>query len=463
MLAAMLSLKNIFIVAFTILVFVSCKKATTVTTASDPVQYGTPFDSVPDTKDIAMYEINVPDFSASSDFTGVMARLDSIKALGINVIWLMPIYPRGIVNSINSPYCVRDYEAIDPSLGSLAQLRTLVDSAHSKGMSVILDWVADHTSWDNAWIANKSWYQQDSHGNIIPPVGSGYTDVAGLNYANTDLRLAMIKAMKYWILTANIDGYRCDYASGPPEDFWAAAIDSLKAIPNHKLILLAEDYHYTNFTAGFQICYGWNFSYQGLMPVFATSSAYTADTLASINQLEDVATLPPGAFMLRFTSNHDEDLDYNTPLVLFNSKQGSLSAFVLAAYMGGIPLIYDGQEVGCATKLDIFSATPIDWSTNPDMMQQYKLIMGFRKTSDAVRGGGISYFSRNNDVSAFERISGADTVMVIANVRNTVINYTLDAAVANTNWLDALNNKAAVNLGTSISLQPYEYMILSNN
>jgi glycosidase len=457
----MLLSKNIIIIALAMLGFTSCKKNTN----TDVVQFGTPFNGVPDTKDIAMYEVNVPDFSYAGNFAGVTARLDSIKALGINVIWLMPIYPRGTdPKSINSPYCVKNYEAVNPNMGTLDDLRTLVDSAHSKGMSVILDWVADHTSWDNAWIANKSWYQQDANGNIIPPVGSGYTDVAGLNYANTDLRLAMIKAMKYWILTANIDGYRCDYAGGPPEDFWAAAIDSLKAMtPNHKLILLAEDYHYTNFTAGFQMCYGWNFSFQGLLPVFATSNSSSAYLLDSINQVEDIATLPPGAFMLRFTSNHDEDLDNNTPLVLFNGKQGSMAAFVLAAYMGGVPLIYDGQEIGCATKLDIFNQTVIDWSTNPDMMQQYKLIMGFRKTSDAVRGGSIQYFSRNNDVSAFERISGSDSVAVIVNVRNAVVNYTFDPSIANTNWLDALNNKASVSLGTSISLQPYQYMILSNH
>jgi glycosidase len=462
----MFSFKNASIAALVILAFSSCKKATATTDPNaDPVQYGVRFDSVPDPKDVAMYEINVPDFSPGGDFTGVTARLDSIKALGINVIWLMPIYPRGLTRSINSPYCVRDYKAIDPSMGSLAQLRTLVDSAHRKGMSVILDWVGNHTSWDNAWIANKSWYQQDGSGNIVSPVSGGFTyaDVAQLNFSNNDMRAAMIKAMKYWILTANIDGYRCDYAGGPPENFWAAAIDSLKAIPNHKLILLAEDYHYTNFTAGFQICYGWNFSFQGLLPVFATSGSSSAYLLDSINQVEDIATLPPGAFMLRFTSNHDEDLSNNTPLVLFNGKQGSLAAFVLASYMGGVPLIYDGQEVGCATKLDIFSQTIIDWTTNPDMLQQYKLIMGFRKTSDAVRGGAIHYCSRNDDISAFERISGTDSVLVIANVRNATINYTFDVDLANTNWLDALNNKSPVSLGTSISLQPYQYMILSNN
>jgi glycosidase len=91
-----------------------------------------------------------------------MPRLDSIKDLGVNVIYLMPIYPVGKLKSINSPYCISDYLSVNPEFGSLEDLRELVDGAHKRDMAVILDWVANHTSWDNLWMKNKSWYQQDS-------------------------------------------------------------------------------------------------------------------------------------------------------------------------------------------------------------------------------------------------------------------------------------------------------------
>jgi glycosidase len=119
-----------------------------------------------------------------------MPGLDSIKALGVNVIWLMPTYPIGILKASGSPYSVKDYEGVNANFGTLDDLRALVAKAHTLGMAVILDWEANDTSWDNAWITqNPSWYQQDGNGNGIIKQLSNYTDVAALNFANNfDMR-----------------------------------------------------------------------------------------------------------------------------------------------------------------------------------------------------------------------------------------------------------------------------------
>ncbi|HWZ21984.1 MAG TPA: alpha-amylase family glycosyl hydrolase, partial [Cytophagaceae bacterium] len=170
--------------------FASCSKkkdsspAPVVTTdpEQDPPQYGTPYAGVPATSDIILYEINERAYSATGDFAGITARLDSIKALGVNVIWLMPINPIGVVNTVHSPYCVKDFRAINSEYGTLQDLRTLTDAAHSKGMAVILDWAANQTSWDNAWItAHKDWYVQNSSGVIQTP-NSIFLDVAQLDF-----------------------------------------------------------------------------------------------------------------------------------------------------------------------------------------------------------------------------------------------------------------------------------------
>ena len=161
-------------------------------TYQDPAQYGTPYAGVPATKDIVMYEVNMKTYTPAG-FQAVTTRLDSIKALGVNVVWLMPTYPIGVLKAVGSPYAVQDYNGVNASFGTLDDLRALVAKAHTLGMSVIFDWVADHTSWDNAWISNKAWYQQDASGNIIIPPGTNYTDVAALNYTNTDMRTAMIR------------------------------------------------------------------------------------------------------------------------------------------------------------------------------------------------------------------------------------------------------------------------------
>jgi len=436
----------------------ACSKKQVSPPAIQPTitQYGTPFTAVPDVKDVVMYEVNFGAFSQQRNFAGVIARLDSLKALGINVIWLMPIYPVGLLKSIGSPYCVQNYLQVNPQLGTLADLRTLVSDAHSKGMAVILDWVGNDTSWDNPWIANKAWYLQNSSGDIIDPPGTDYTDVAALNYANNNMRAAMISAMKYWVLTANIDGYRCDFADNIPDNFWSQALDTLKTL-NHKLVLLAEGGDYSHFSAGFQMIYGWNY-FGALENVFGSGQAAPA-SLYSIDAADNTS-VPAGDFMLRFTSNHDEESDGNDALTVFNGKAGSMAAFVLAAYEGGVPLVYDGQEVG-APKTDFGSTTiPIDWTTNPDMLAAYKKILAFHNASDAIKTGAVTTFTDPNIV-AFEKVSATGTALVLVNVRNTTVTYIVPAALTNTVWKDDMNNGATIGLGIVITLPAYGYMVLS--
>jgi len=428
-------------------------------TYTDPPAFGTPFDQVPATKDIVMYEVNLRAFSTSGTFAGVTARLDSIKALGVNTIWLMPIYPVGQLNSVGqlgSPYSVRNYKEVSSEYGTLDDLRNLVAQAHSKGMAVILDWVANHTAWDNPWIVNTTWYTRNQSGAITHPPGTNWLDVADLNYSSNAMRRAMINAMKYWILAANVDGYRCDYADGIPYDFWKQAIDTLNAIPGRDLVLLAEGARKDHFTAGFQLNYGWDY-FGGLVSVFKDGQA--ASTLSTIDA-DETFNMSAGTYRLRFTANHDEVAWNDTPLGLFGGKEGSLAAFVLAAYMGGVPLLYNGQEVGCPVKLPFFSKSPIDWSTSPDMTRAYKKLLAFRQGSAAVEQGTLEVYS-NQDIASFKRKAGAEEVVVLVNTRNITVDYPIPPALTNTNWVDALSN-APVTLATSLSLAPYSYRILKN-
>jgi len=175
-----------------------------VSTDTLPAQYGTPFTETPAAQDAVIYQVNMRAFSPQDNFKGVQDRLDSIRALGVNVLYLMPTYPVGVTKSVNSPYCVKDYMGVNAEFGTLADLRSLVDQAHARHMAVIFDWVADHTSWDNAWITkHPDWYLKDGAGNIISPPNTGWNDVAALNFTSADLRKAMIRAMQFWVYTAN--------------------------------------------------------------------------------------------------------------------------------------------------------------------------------------------------------------------------------------------------------------------
>jgi glycosidase len=435
----------------------SCYAGITVNEAP-LVQYGTPFTGVPDRQDATIYQVNMRAFSSSSNFQGVIGRLDSIKALGVNVVYLMPIFPVGSASSVNSPYCVKDYKAVNPEFGTLSDLRALVDGAHTRGMSVILDWVANHTSWDNSWISSHSdWYQKNAAGAIISPPGMGWNDVAQLNFNNAAMRLEMIRCMKYWVYTANVDGFRFDYADGPPFDFWKQAVDTLRAISTHNLLLLAEGNRSNHFTAGFDYIFGFSF-YSQLKSVY--NSAQPATAIDAVNNSEYV-NASNGQQVVRYITNHDVNGSEGTPLSLFGGAKGSMAAFVVAAYMKGVPMVYNGQEVGTPFQIVFpFTGADINWTLNPDITAEYKKVIAFRNNSAAIRRGALASYSSTN-VCAFTKSQGAEVVFVAANVRNSVVTYTLPPAVANATWINAMTG-ATVSLGTQITLQPYEYLVLKN-
>jgi len=450
------------IILLTFLSIGSCTKTSDIVdntnhnTNTDPAQYGTPFTGVPDARDAVIYQVNMRCFSSTHNFQGVISRLDSIKSLGVNMIYLMPIYPVGTLKSVNSPYCVKDYTAVNTEFGTLADLRTLIDGAHTRGMTVILDWVANHTAWDNAWITNTTWYVTNTSGNIVSP--SGWTDVAQLNFKNADMRLAMIKAMKFWVYTANCDGFRCDYADGPPADFWKQAIDTLRNIKTHKLLMLAEGTRNDHYTSGFNYTFGFRF-YGQLKTIYSNNQPAT--NIDNVNSQEFPTTNSEMNLVVRYLTNHDVNSSDGTALDLFGGNAGSMAAFVVAAYMKGVPMIYNGQEVGTPVRLTFpFTNQQINWTLNPAMVTEYKKIIAFRNNSLALRRGSLTSYD-NTNVCAFIKTSGTESVFVLSNLRNSTISFTIPTAVASSIWKDAFTGNP-VTLNSQITLLPNSYVVLKN-
>ena len=453
-------LKRVIFISFIILFAGTCistaqtnKQQSIVT---DPPQYGKPFSKMPDKRDVIVYQVNMRAFSQQGNFKGVQARLDSIKALGINVIYLMPIYPVGIVNTVNSPYCIKDYLAINKEFGSMEDLRSLVNGAHQRNMAIILDWVANHTSFDHNWIKNKSWYLQDSVGNIVSPPGTGWTDVAQLNFNNAAMRLEMIKEMKYWVYSANIDGFRCDFADGPPVDFWKQAIDTLRNISTHQLLFLAEGSKSSNYAAGFDYNFGFKF-FGTLKRIYAGKKS--VQSIDSLN-ITDYDGATNGQQIIRYTTNHDVNSSDGTPQDLFGGQNGSLAAFAVVACMKSVPMIYNGQEVGMISRIVFpFTTSKVDWAANPGITNEYKKIISFRNDNAAVRQGKLTSYS-SADVCAFTKEQASEKVLVISNLRNNIIHYSLPLALANTSWHNAMNGNN-IKLDKQLIFQPYSYFILN--
>lgn len=452
-----MKIKLIFFFALLSFFMFSCKEEdeNVIKEPITPTYNPAPFKDMPANDDIIMYEVNLRAFSEEGNLQGVIDRLDEIAALQVNVLWLMPIYPVGIEKGINSPYCIKDFKAVADEYGTLADLRKLTDAAHAKGMAVILDWVANHTSWDNSWITNKDWYTQDASGNIVHPPGTNWQDVADLNYDNTEMRAAMIDAMKYWVTSANVDGFRCDHADGVPFDFWSDAITTLRQLPGRDLLFFAEGDRKNHFTAGFDLSFGWQF-YGELKGVFEGNNSNRVFN-AHNNEFKDT---PADKQWVRFTSNHDESAWDASPIALFGGVNGALAASVVTIFMGGVPLIYGSQEVGVSHNIPFFSNSTIDWSINPDMKNTYQQIFQFYSNSKVAKVGANTNFP-NQDVFSFKKTADGKSLWIVVNCRNLALNYSIPDEFKNTTRTHALN-KEKIALQETLALGAFQYYILED-
>ena len=300
--------------------------------------------------DMVIYEANPRIFAEENAFSAIKAELDRIQSLGTTVLWLMPVNEPGVLKSVNSPYCIKDYKKLNTRYGTKKDLKELVDAAHAKGMKVILDWVANHTSWDNAWVTeHPDWYTQDANGNVVQPQEQPWADVADLNFDNETMQQAMIDAMKYWVTEIGIDGYRCDYAEGVPDAFWKKAIAELRTLDNN-LLMLAEGGKTSLMNNGFNLLYGWNF-HSKLKDYYAGKCSLTDLYAMNTSELEG---MPKGTLRLRYSTNHDQASEAS-PIECYGGERGAMSAFVLTTMLEGIPLIYSSQEVAYPRSLNFFN------------------------------------------------------------------------------------------------------------
>jgi glycosidase len=319
---------------------------------------------------------------------------------------------------------------------------------------VLLDFVVNQTSWDHPWITqHPDWYVHDGSGNIEQL--STYTDVAALNFTSTAMRAAIIQSMKSWVYRANIDGFRCDFADNPPIDFWQQAIDTLRNITTHKLLMLAEGTRSANYGAGFDYNFGMQFYGTTLKGIFGGGAVSLIDNSNSVEYTGAAGTNQ----IVRYLTNHDVDGSDGAPVTLFGGKAGSMAAFVVIAYMRGVPFVYDGTEVAFPTPIVFpFTTVTIDWTQNPDVTAQYTQVIGLRNNSTGIRRGALASFD-NNDICAFTKTAAGDTVFVMVNLRDSSMTYPVPAALQNTAWADGFDGSAQ-SLGTQYTMPAYGFKVL---
>jgi glycosidase len=378
-------------------------------------------------RDAVIYEVYERDFSAEGNFKGITAQLDRLKALGVTIVWLMPIHPIGQEKkkgTIGSPYAVRDYYGINPDYGTKDDLKKLIAEAHRRGMKVIIDIVANHTAWDSVLMKHPDWYKHDASGKITYPYD--WFDIAALNYNSAELRRYMTDMLKYWIHEFDLDGFRCDVAGEVPTDFWENARAELDKI-KPDIFMLAEAHKPDLQMKAFELDYSWPL-HSALTE--ALQGRGRASDLREAWERE-AKEWPRGALHMRFSDNHDE----RRAIARFG-EPAALAASALMFTLDGVPLLYNGMEVGDTTESGapaLFEKLPVFWpiaERRPEFPRFYKQMIALRLASRALRRGSLEWL-RNSDESrvvTFLRRSNEEEIIVAINFSNRPVFGSVEVA-----------------------------------
>lgn len=372
-------------------------------------------------RNATIYEVNLRQYSKEGSFAAFEADLPRLKAMGVDILWLMPIHPIGEKNrkgGLGSYYAVRDYTGVNPEFGTLAELKRLVASAHALQMKLIIDWVANHTAWDHPWVAqHPDWYKKNDKGQIYPvtfgegPTREEWTDVVGLDYTQKPLWRAMIDAMAFWVREAGIDGFRCDVASLVPTPFWEQARAELDRIK--PVFMLAESDAPELLHKAFDMTYDWDL-YE-LMKKLAKGQAQAGDLSAYLDK--QASRYPRDAYRMLFTSNHDINSWHGHDGELYGAAFEPMA--VLAATLPGMPLVYSGQESRFDKRLQFFEKDPIAWKQR-ELQPFYTRLLQLKHEHPALANGAAGAPVRllpagNPRVLAYERRLDGKGITVVMN------------------------------------------------
>jgi glycosidase len=412
-------------------------------------------------KNAVIYQINTRQFTPEGTFRAAETHLARLKDLGVDILWLMPIHPIGEKNrkgSLGSPFSVRDYYGVNSEFGDREDLRHFVTAAHNQGMYVILDWVANHTAWDNPLVdEHPEWYARDWKGDFHPTPWWDWPDIIDLDYQKPDLREYMTAALKYWVREADIDGYRCDVAGFVPTDFWNQVRVELEEIK--PVFMLAEWESRDLHAKAFDMTYAW--SWHNAVRQIAIGEADLTPLFVYYSWNEKA--YPQDAMRMNFISNHDKNAWDGTAFELFG--EGLEAAIVLSVLSEGMPLIYNGQEAGNPRRLAFFEKDPIEWQPHP-IGDLYKRLFALKKTNTALWNGDwgsrMIWVPNNHpkQVFSFVRQNDEDKVFAVINFSGEEQTIRFDESLYHGRYRDYFSDEL-IDLDESAEfiLQPWKYRV----
>nr|WP_294849094.1 alpha-amylase family glycosyl hydrolase [uncultured Sphingomonas sp.] len=409
-----------------------------------------------------IYQVNTRQFTPEGTLKAAQQQLPRLKSLGVDIIWLMPIHPIGEKNrkgTLGSPYSIRDFRDVNPELGTKADLKSFVDAAHGQGMKVILDWVGNHSSWDNPLMAqHPDWYDKDWKGAFHSTPWWDWTDIVDFDYSKIGLRHYMADAMKMWVRDYGVDGFRADVAGYVPPDFWGDVRRDLDRIK--PVWMVGEFNHRDLHMNSFDGSYGWAWA-EAVMKI-AKGDADTGALYGFYSENE--SAWPTGAQRMIFTSNHDENAWAGTEFERFGPALNN--AFALLFTSEGIPLVYNGQEAGNDKRLKFFERDPIVWKDHPNGALIRDWIQ-FRKAHPALDNapwGGRMLKVENSDatkVFSFVRAKNGDAVFVAQNYSADPKTVTLAEVPYPGHWQEKGGLVTGIEKGAQLTLAPWSTRVFT--
>lgn len=413
------------------------------------------------TKNATIYQLNTRQFTKEGTIKAAEAQLPRLKKLGITIIWLMPVQVIGEKHrkgSLGSPYSIKDYYSVNPEFGLLTDLKHFVNEAHKQGMYVILDWVANHTAWDNRLVTeHPDWYDYDYKGDLHPTSWWDWDDIIDLNYDKPELRKYMTDAMKYWVKEVDIDGYRCDVAGFVPVDFWnnvRVELDEIKPV-----FMLAEWESRDLHEHAFDMTYAW--SWWDAMHQIAQGKADINKLFVYYSWNE--SAFPKDSFRMVYTSNHDVNAWEATDKEAFGDALYAVT--VLSVIGEGVPLIYNGQEAENNRRLLFFERDPIVWKDAP-LNELYTKLFALKKQNTALWNGhwGATMIrvpnSNPTKVFSFVRGNEKDKVFSVINFSDKPQTITFKETLYHGQYKEYFSgNNVALDKDFTLVLAPWQYKV----
>ena len=453
--------KSILIFTVIIMTFTSCQQPKTNDSAYQPKPYVQL--QHPDwSKNSTIYEVNIRQYTPEGTFKAFESHLPRLKAMGVDIIWLMPIHPIGVKNrkgTLGSYYSVKDYMAVNPEFGTMDDFKSLVKKIHASGMHVIIDWVANHSAWDNKLVTeHPEWYSKNNEGNFQPTPWYDWDDIIDFDYEQPELRKYMTEALKFWVSETDIDGYRCDVAGFIPVDFWDNVRVELEAIK--PVFMLAEWEDRDMLKNAFDMTYAWTL--WNKLREIAKEGKPVGGLIEYM--AHDVSTFPRDGYKMTFTDNHDKNSWEGNQYSNFGPALET--CIVFAATVNGMPLVYSGQEAGLDRSLRFFDKDTIIWKKHRNE-QLYAQLFDLKHKNKALwngkHGGQMVrvYNDSQDKIISFYREMNENKVLPIFNFSNETVNVTLNTKFAADTYTELFSKKTYKLQGNDpIELPAWGYIVL---